>query len=85
MYIHIYQATSYNCVCFPLQANYGSHDPACVQRVKDLYRELNLEQVFREYEEKSYQRIVGLIDTGTGSLPRGLFLEFLNKIYKRIS
>ena len=64
--------------------NYGSHDPACVQRVKDLYGKLNLEKLFRDYEDNSYQRLVGMIETGTGSLPKSVFLEFLNKIFKRM-
>ena len=68
----------------PLQVNYGSHDPACVQRVKDLYGELNLEKLFRDYENNSYQRLVGMIETETETLPRSMFLEFLNKIFKRM-
>ena len=74
-------------VSFPvlsfLQANYARQDPACVHRVKALYRELQLEEAYRQYEEESYQRLVGMIDRGAGSLPRGMFLEFAGRIYKR--
>jgi len=53
--------------------------------VKALYRELNLERVYKDYEESSYQRLVALVDKGAeeGNLPKQLFLEFASRIYKR--
>jgi hypothetical protein len=39
--------------CFPAslrQDNYGKDDEAAVQRVKDVYRELGLEQLFRSVQ-----------------------------------
>lgn len=66
-----------------LKTNYARQDPACVQRVKALYRELQLEAAYHQYEEESYQRLVGMINRGAGSLPRGMFLEFAGRIYKR--
>ena len=55
----------------------------CVRRVKEIYKQLDLEKVYHEYEEESYQKIVGLIDGGSGTLPKGMFTEFANRIYKR--
>ena len=52
-------------------------------KVKKLYHELNLKQVFKDYEEESYKNIVELISQKSGNLPEGLFLEFVEKIYKR--
>ena len=52
-------------------------------KVKKLYHELNLKQVFKDYEEESYKNIVELISQKSGNLPEGLFLEFVKKIYKR--
>jgi hypothetical protein len=94
-----------------LQANYGRHDDECVKRVKDLYRELNLEkvpccvclaavlpractavddecaaprlQVFRDYEEASYQSLRKRIDSVSHSTPAAVFEGLLSKIYKR--
>ena len=48
--------------------------------MKKWYHELNLKQVFKEYEEESYKNIVELI---SGNLPQELFLEFVKKIFKR--
>lgn len=50
-----------------------------------LYKDLRLETVFHEYEEESYSRLVKLIDTEVTNLPKGMFLEFANRIYKRKS
>ena len=66
-----------------MQDNYARNDPTCVQKVKELYKDLDLETVFRKYEEESYHRLVQLIDTETTSLPKGMFLEFAGRIYKR--
>jgi farnesyl diphosphate synthase len=55
--------------------------------VKKLYRELNLEQVYRDYEERSYRSLMELIEreAQAASLPSALFVEFANRIYKRKS
>ena len=66
-----------------MQANYGRRDAACTGRVKEVYRQLELEQVYRQYEEESYQRLMSVIEANAGSLPRGMFMEFANRIYKR--
>ena len=67
----------------PIQDNYARNDPTCVQKVKELYKELYLENVFHEYEEESYHRLVQLINTASTTLPKGMFLEFADRIYKR--
>ena len=69
-----------------VQDNYGRKSPPeCAARVKELYRELNLEQVYRDYEEKSYKRLMEVIEIEAAevSLPKALFIEFANRIYKR--
>ena len=48
-------------------------------KVKKWYHELNLKQVFKEYEEESYKNIVELISQKSGNLSEGLFLEFVKK------
>lgn len=69
-----------------LQNNYAKKTPPeCAQRVKTLYQELKLEQVYKEYEESSYQKLVLMVEEGAtkANLPKQLFLEFANRIYKR--
>lgn len=66
-----------------LEQNYGVWgDDAKVERVKKLYRDLNLVQAFEEYEEASYQDICQQIDAVT-LVPQEVYKLFLHKIYKR--
>lgn len=72
--------------CCCTQENYGRREPAeCAAKVKEVYRELNLEQVYHEYEERSYKSLMEVIEreTSAASLPKSLFVEFANRIYKR--
>ena len=68
-----------------LKSNYGVHDEAAIARVKALYRELDLEEVFKRYEAESYERLNALIRARCDSvgLPEDVFRALLNKIYKR--
>lgn len=70
-------------ICF-LQENYGSSEETKVAKVKSLYKELNLEQEFKDFEEDSFQDILKLIETSSGELPKDMFKAFVQKIYKRI-
>lgn len=65
-----------------VQANYGKHDAAAVGRVKDVYRAVGVPDAFAAYEERSYQKIVGMIDE-VRDMPTGAFTFLLAKIYKR--
>ncbi|XP_048728933.1 farnesyl pyrophosphate synthase-like [Ostrea edulis] len=66
-----------------LEENYADTNPKKVQRVKDLYRELELKDLYHEYEEESYKELIALIENHRGSLPESVFLTFAKKIYKR--
>lgn len=66
-----------------LLENYGQHDKKKVERVKELYQELSLDQVYRDYEETSYQQLMSLINDTSGPLPSSVFVSFAQKIYKR--
>jgi farnesyl diphosphate synthase len=66
-----------------LQANYARPDADCVQRVKAIYVELGLPELYAKYEEDSYLTLCQLIDVNTGSLPREMFIAYADKIYKR--
>ncbi|KAG2600110.1 farnesyl pyrophosphate synthase-like isoform X2 [Panicum virgatum] len=63
--------------------NYGKSDPACVAKVKDLYKELNLELVFREYERELYIKLIANIKAQPNKAVQTLLKSFLHKIYKR--
>lgn len=65
-----------------LQDNYGQHDLKKVSKVKKLYEELGIEEIFRAYEEESYKQIQTLLNE-VQNMPRGVFEFLLGKIYKR--
>ncbi|XP_041365410.1 farnesyl pyrophosphate synthase-like [Gigantopelta aegis] len=66
-----------------LQENYGQWDGSKVAKVKSVYKEIDLETVYRNYEESSYHELMDLIDKCSGSLPKDVFIKFAKKIYKR--
>ncbi|KAM5129487.1 farnesyl pyrophosphate synthase-like [Mantella aurantiaca] len=66
-----------------LEENYGREQAERVQRVKELYEELNMKEVYRQYEEESYRRLQTLISQHAHGLSREIFLALARKIYKR--
>ncbi|KAG7532389.1 Isoprenoid synthase domain superfamily [Arabidopsis thaliana x Arabidopsis arenosa] len=66
-----------------LYENYGKADPSNVAKVKDLYKELDLEGVFMEYESKSYEKLMGVIEGHKSRAIQAVLKSFLAKIYKR--
>lgn len=66
-----------------LHENYGKQDPACVAKVKQLYNELNLQGVFTEYENQSYEKLVHSIEAHPSKPVQAVLKSFLAKIYKR--
>ncbi|KXJ08015.1 farnesyl pyrophosphate synthase [Exaiptasia diaphana] len=66
-----------------IKENYGINDKEASSKVKDIYKDLNLEKVFRDYEETSHERMIQLILEKSQKIPKAVFLEFVQKIYKR--
>ncbi|XP_063788514.1 farnesyl pyrophosphate synthase-like isoform X1 [Pseudophryne corroboree] len=66
-----------------LEENYGHDDVDKVQKVKQLYEDLGMSAVYRQYEEESYQRLQILISQHANGLPKEIFLGLARKIYKR--
>jgi farnesyl diphosphate synthase len=68
-----------------LDTAYGRKDGELEAKVKALYKELDLEKVYKEYEEKTVGEIrtkIAAIDESQG-LKKEVFEAFLGKIYKR--
>eukprot|EP00903_Cladosiphon_okamuranus_P010630 g10052.t1 len=65
-----------------LLENYAQHDEAKIKRVKELYRELELEAVYAKYEEETHKQIKELI-AKVEDIPHAVFDQFIDKIYKR--
>lgn len=58
-------------------------DPEKVNRVKELYEELHLQNTYEIYEEESYKIITTHIQQISRGLPHELFFKLLEKIYRR--
>ncbi|KAM6909654.1 farnesyl pyrophosphate synthase [Xenentodon cancila] len=66
-----------------LEACYGCKDETSVEKVKALYKTLQMPTLYQKHEEESYQRLQKLIAHHAQNLPTSVFLNFANKIYKR--
>jgi farnesyl diphosphate synthase len=66
-----------------LMENYGLHDANKVERVKQLYAELNIPQLYSMYEDQTYNLICTHIQQMSAALPKGMFIDMVNKIYRR--
>lgn len=69
--------------CFYFKENYGRHESECVKRVKEVYSELKLQELYANFEESSYSELTDLIDRMTVPLPKEMFKVYAMKIYKR--
>ena len=66
-----------------IEANYGKKAPECEKRVKARYVELDMEAVYKKYEEEAYLELRAVIESKDNTLPPELFGAMLKKIYKR--
>nr|XP_025883709.1 farnesyl pyrophosphate synthase 1, mitochondrial isoform X1 [Solanum lycopersicum]XP_025883710.1 farnesyl pyrophosphate synthase 1, mitochondrial isoform X1 [Solanum lycopersicum] len=69
-----------------LDENYGIDDKACVAKIEALYKDLKLEDVYREYEENTYEELINTIEDEETKLSKpmqAVLKSFLEKIYKR--
>ncbi|KAK2585828.1 hypothetical protein KPH14_010423 [Odynerus spinipes] len=68
-----------------LEACYGSKDPEKVKLVKRLYNDIGLPNTYSIYEEETYNLLNTHIQQISRGLPHDLFLNLLEKIYRRVS
>lgn len=67
-----------------LQENYASKNPEQVQKVKDVYAELKLKQVFLDFQQNSYEAIKLKISAfNHKNIPCSIFHKLLDTIYQR--
>uniref|UniRef100_A0A7S2UU78 Farnesyl diphosphate synthase n=1 Tax=Fibrocapsa japonica TaxID=94617 RepID=A0A7S2UU78_9STRA len=65
-----------------LQNNYGQWNDSKVKKIKDLYVDMKLPELYKEYEEKTYTDVMKLIGD-INDMPTEIFELAINKIYKR--
>jgi len=66
-----------------LRDNYGKEDVACVEAVKGVYKELELEKVYAEYESEVYEKLMARIEGVPNKAVQAVLIAYLEKIYKR--
>ncbi|KAG8804541.1 Farnesyl pyrophosphate synthetase [Serendipita sp. 399] len=54
-----------------LDENYGKKDSVCEARVKEVFNELQIEPLYKEYEQKTYEKLNKLIDAIPEDVPGG--------------
>lgn len=64
--------------------NYGSNEPEKVKVVKELYHELNLAEVFAQYQEAEYKHILAMSNELDNEKLRVVLIMFLKLLYKRV-
>lgn len=62
---------------------YGRPEAHCVAQVKQIYEDLALPHTFALYEEESYNLIKTHIQQTSRNVPHALFLQIMDKIYRR--
>ncbi|KAK9837863.1 hypothetical protein WJX74_006667 [Apatococcus lobatus] len=65
-----------------IEDNYGKDNADNIGKIKEVYRQLRLDEVFQKYESESYHSLTSLIQK-QNQLPEDVFMLLLNKIYKR--
>lgn len=65
-----------------IKAHYGRKEEASVAKIKALFKELELERQFQEYEATSYRTLTKEISE-QDMVEKEVFLKLLRKIYKR--
>ncbi|KAL6262268.1 hypothetical protein P5V15_007363 [Pogonomyrmex californicus] len=68
-----------------LRECYGFSDPEKTRRVKQLFTDMNLPNIYLTYEEQEYNLLITRIQEISCGLPRSLFLDLLEGIYHRKS
>ncbi|XP_039969285.1 farnesyl pyrophosphate synthase-like isoform X2 [Bactrocera tryoni] len=60
---------------------YGHNDPQKIARVKQVYEELDMLNIYAKYEEETCNRILMNIQKTSDAVPRGILTEILCQIY----
>jgi len=66
-----------------LHDNYGKADPESVGAVKGVYKELELQRVYAEYENEVYEKLMARIQAVPSKAVQAVLKAYLGKIHKR--
>ncbi|CAD7077311.1 unnamed protein product [Hermetia illucens] len=68
-----------------LQESYGQRDPEKAAKVRQVYNELGMVNLFATYEEDSYNYIKNMINIKSRSLKPDMFLRIWEQFYRKIA
>ena len=54
-----------------------------MEYIKKIFDDFKIPELFTAYENESYDKIMGLIQSNCSSVPKAMFYALVNKIYKR--
>eukprot|EP01006_Ploeotia_vitrea_P041640 TRINITY_DN66558_c0_g1_i1.p1 TRINITY_DN66558_c0_g1~~TRINITY_DN66558_c0_g1_i1.p1 ORF type:complete len:311 (+),score=186.28 TRINITY_DN66558_c0_g1_i1:420-1352(+) len=66
-----------------LETCYGKEDAESEAKIKQLYRDLDLQSVYEEQEQRSYDAIVKMMEDNADVVPSVIFRRILDKIHMR--
>jgi len=66
-----------------METYYGHDDDKSEEQIKNLFRSLELCELYQKQEQESYDKVKALVNTSANVLPPNLFLPILNKIHGR--
>ena len=69
--------------CEVLKRHYGKSAKEDVDKVKELFNELGMEQVYQHWEVSEHDRLIAMVDQCEGILPKEMFTLMLDKLHKR--
>ena len=66
-----------------LAQHYGRDNDADISIIKNIYKELEVQQQFLNYEEEFYNSVIHKINNVGNEFPKEVFTLFLEKVYRR--
>ena len=54
-----------------------------MEYIKKIFDDFKIPELFTSYENESYEKMMGLIESNCSSVPKEMFYALVNKIYKR--
>uniref|UniRef100_A0A1B0D8M0 Uncharacterized protein n=1 Tax=Phlebotomus papatasi TaxID=29031 RepID=A0A1B0D8M0_PHLPP len=65
-----------------LEECYGKNDPECIRRVKQIYEQLSIPDLYATFEKDTYNNIMMLIEKTSG-IPAEVYLETVRELFTR--
>eukprot|EP01083_Nonionella_stella_P087988 244977_1 len=66
-----------------LKEHYGRNDATDVSKVKELFNELGMEEMYKNWETDQHDKLMNMVHECEGILPKEMFTVILDKLHKR--